>query len=202
MLRSAGRIVSGGEQIVDAGAAGSGMSVNNGGLEYIVSGGIAGANPIGGTLEVTSGARRLWRYHDHRCAGVEFFGSDTAGRAPVIKYFATNIVMQLLRRHYGTQLRWRVRGILAGFGRSVESRYPTLKPTQLPVLRFRSSCSINESQQNTLWRFCNVRVSSLDITFSMYEVPNGNIVGYSIVTLQVTSVNPSASDATKSKRPV
>jgi autotransporter passenger strand-loop-strand repeat protein len=53
---SGGTIISSGEQIVEAGAAASGMIVDSGGLEYLVSGGTAAATTIsGGTLEVTSG---------------------------------------------------------------------------------------------------------------------------------------------------
>jgi autotransporter passenger strand-loop-strand repeat protein len=54
---SGGTIISGGEQIVEAGAAASNMTVDSGGLDYLVSGGTAvGTTISGGTLEVTSGA--------------------------------------------------------------------------------------------------------------------------------------------------
>ena len=54
---SGGTIISSGEQIVEAGAAASNMTVDSGGLDYLVSGGTAAATTIsGGTLEVTSGA--------------------------------------------------------------------------------------------------------------------------------------------------
>jgi autotransporter passenger strand-loop-strand repeat protein len=54
---SGGAIVSAGEQIVEAGAAATAMTVDSGGLDYLVSGGTAvGTTISGGTLEVTSGA--------------------------------------------------------------------------------------------------------------------------------------------------
>jgi autotransporter passenger strand-loop-strand repeat protein len=53
---SGGVIVSAGEQIVEAGAVASNMTVDSGGLEYLVFGGTAATTISGGTLEVTSGA--------------------------------------------------------------------------------------------------------------------------------------------------
>jgi autotransporter passenger strand-loop-strand repeat protein len=54
---SGGTIISAGEQIVEAGAAASNMTVDSGGLDNLVSGGTAvGTTISGGTLEVTSGA--------------------------------------------------------------------------------------------------------------------------------------------------
>jgi antigen 43 len=54
---SGGTIIRAGEEIVEGGAVASGMTVDSGGLDWLVSGGTAVSTTIrGGTLEVTSGA--------------------------------------------------------------------------------------------------------------------------------------------------
>ena len=55
-VANGGTLISGGEQIVEAGASASGTHVNSGGYDYVASGGIASAATIsGGLMEIVSG---------------------------------------------------------------------------------------------------------------------------------------------------